>query len=232
MALPEGMQPRPMWPTYFFTRPWPEHGAESPGLIELLYRLRGEAGRNIDSEVAPTAKSADGLFESHFDLFKIDHPGVTKLHAFCRDTVAAAVAHMHSLKPEGREKLTVEINDCWGHITNGGGYHDAHCHTGCSWCGIYYLQPGQSGQTPGGGAPNGLNRFYSPLQVGGSVADFGNNYLSMSYVSPPAEAGSLLLFPSYLWHSGLPYSGEQDRIVISFNSRTVMPRPTPRKDSR
>ena len=29
----------------------------------------------------------------------------------------------------------------------------------------------------------------------------------------------VLLFPSYLLHSGLPYRGAQDRIVIAFNTQ-------------
>jgi hypothetical protein len=32
----------------------------------------------------------------------------------------------------------------------------------------------------------------------------------------------LLLFPAYLWHSGLPYRGEEDRIVLAFNARVFV----------
>ena len=93
---------------------------------------------------------------------------------------------------------------------------------GCSWCGIYYLQIGESGQRSDGGAPNGGNRFYSPLRVGGGYKDFGNQYLDFNFVDPPIQDGLLILFPSYLMHSGLPYHGEKDRIVISFNSQVTV----------
>ncbi|MEM6905676.1 MAG: putative 2OG-Fe(II) oxygenase [Pseudomonadota bacterium] len=32
--------------------------------------------------------------------------------------------------------------------------------------------------------------------------------------------GRLVLFPSFLLHSALPYRGDTDRIIVSFNSRT------------
>ena len=34
----------------------------------------------------------------------------------------------------------------------------------------------------------------------------------------PLEDGLLMLFPSYLLHSGLPYRGGQDRVLIAFNA--------------
>ena len=50
----------------------------------------------------------------------------------------------------------------------------------------------------------------------------GNAYLSSNRIDITPTDGTLLLFPSYLLHSGMPYSGESDRVVIAFNSRTVL----------
>jgi hypothetical protein len=38
----------------------------------------------------------------------------------------------------------------------------------------------------------------------------------------PIENGLLLIFPSYLLHSGLPYQGQIDRIVIAFNAQCFL----------
>ena len=84
------------------------------------------------------------------------------------------------------------------------------------------MQVGDSGKRADGGAPNGANRFYSPLRAGGGFKDYGNRYLDFNYTDPPLRDGLLLLFPSYLMHSGLAYRGEKDRIVISFNSRVTL----------
>jgi len=35
----------------------------------------------------------------------------------------------------------------------------------------------------------------------------------------PLEDGLLVLFPSYLLHSGLPYRGGKDRVLIAFNAQ-------------
>ena len=92
------------------------------------------------------------------------------------------------------EHLDVEIRDSWYHITNSGGYHDSHFHGGCSWCGIYYLQIGSAGTRTGRGAPNGGNRFYSPVASGGKYEDLGNRYLGSTSIDPPISDGMLLLF--------------------------------------
>ena len=207
------------WPTTFFVRKWQDHANEVGSIVDYLYELKSRAQSNIDSGVAPKAKSGSGLFESHFDLFELPHPGLGKLKTFLVDSIRQVVVRLNRDQlPKNR--IHVEIADGWFHITNDGGFHDAHGHQHCSWCGIYYLQLGDSGTQSSEGAPNGGNRFYSPFNVGGHYIDAGNRYLTQAYLDPPIEEGMLLLFPSYLQHSALPYQGKEDRIVIAFNSRS------------
>lgn len=68
-------------------------------------------------------------------------------------------------------------------------------------------------------SPNGGSRFYSPIPLG--YRDFGNRYL-FEEMDAPIQDGLLILFPSYLRHSGLPYHGTRDRIVIAFNARIFL----------
>ncbi len=208
------------WPTTFFTRTWKDHENEVSGIIEFLYQLKSKSEENIASGIATKSKSDDGLFESDFDLFSANHGGILKLKRFIEDTVRQVVSklHNHQIEPN---LIEVEIADGWFHITNEGGFHDSHGHQHCSWCGIYYVQIGDSLRQTRQGAPNGGNRFYSPFLIGGQYVDLGNQYLSRTYLDPPIEDGMLLLFPSYLQHSALPYRGEQDRVVIAFNSRST-----------
>lgn len=219
MALPPHGAVKKLWATSLYAYRWAQHESEAPGIREYLYGLRDQQPSNIASNIAVGAKSQAGLYESDFDLLSYDHSGLKRLSEFIQDCVKATVIDVNDLKAEP-EQLDVEIRDSWYHITNGGGFHDSHFHGGCSWCGIYYLQIGDSGGRPGGGAPNGSNRFYSPLATGGRHEDLGNRYLGITSMDPPISDGMLLLFPSYLLHSGLAYEGEQDRIVISVNTRT------------
>lgn len=86
---------------------------------------------------------------------------------------------------------------------------------------MYYLQVGAAGAGAADGAPNGGTRFYSPLAGGGRYQDYGNKYIT-AFVDPPIRDGLLILFPSYLLHSGLPYTGNEDRIVLAFNARVYV----------
>jgi uncharacterized protein (TIGR02466 family) len=212
---------RQSWPTMFFYRKWKDHPAESAAITRYLYQLRDASKSRIESGVAHAAKSAGGIYESDFDLFLRDDPGLRKLVAWCEESVAQAVsvANGQRFRPE---QLRVEFPEAWFHITNNGGFHDAHYHGGCSWCGIFYVQSGDASPSSGAGAGNGISRFYSPQATGGLLKDVGNAYLSSNRVDITPADGLLMLFPAYLLHSGLPYKGKQDRIVIAFNSRTFM----------
>ena len=205
------------WPTMFFTRRWQLHDQEKPAILSYLHGLKGLQATRIDSGVAVGAKSGQGLYESDFDLFSRPDDSLQKLVLFIRQTLAntACIANNNEAKPDN---IAVTFVDSWYHITNESGFHDAHYHHGCSWCGIYYLQLGSSGTRSGNSAPNGGSRFYSPLGLGGNYRDFGNKYLA-STLDPPLENGMLLLFPSYLLHSGLPYQGVEDRVVLAFNAQ-------------
>jgi uncharacterized protein (TIGR02466 family) len=212
---------RQSWPTMFFYRRWQDHAAEAPGILQLLYELRGSAASGIASGVAPSAKAAHGIYESDFDLFKRDHAGMRKLVGWIEQTLrqAVCIANPNKARPEN---VTVDIDDAWFHITNEGGFHDAHYHPGCSWCGMYYVQAGDVTNTGAAGPGNGVSRFYSPIGTGAMHSDFGNAYLSNNRLDITPVEGMLLLFPSYLLHAGLPYEGARDRVVIAFNSSSYL----------
>lgn len=210
---------RPIWSTNMFFCRWGEHGQEAADMISFMYKLRDQERDNIASGVAKAAKPKKGLFESKFNIFEADHPGVRKLASFVGNALCAAVSQVHQgqIAPNQLRACAVES---WVHITNDGGFHDSHQHHQCSWCGIYYVQAGDvEPPQQNSGARNGINRFYSPLGSGGTYQDDGNIYLRNSNFDVTPEDGLLVLFPSYLLHSALPYSGEQDRVVIAFNAQ-------------
>ena len=167
------------WPTTFYSRIWPEHTTEAPAIIDYLYSMKASQSARIASGIAPGAKSSFGLFESDFDLFAKDSLGLNKLKSFIGQSLQLVAAHVNGSQVDPH-RLSVTIVDSWFHITNDGGFHDAHYHGGCSWCGIYYLQVGETGKRTEKGAPNGGNRFYSPLRLGGGFKDYGNRYLDFN----------------------------------------------------
>lgn len=213
-----GLQAKPAWPTMFFVRDWRDHGLHAPGMIGEFCRMKAEQQENIESGVAVGAKSAHGLYESRMDLFDTtSHPDVRQLGRFCASSVRRAVWEVNGREVDAK-RIRVTFQDSWYHITNDSGFHDAHYHGGCSWCGIYYVQAADSAQTKEKGAGNGISRFYSPFGRGGIVDDYGNRYLNNGMLDIAPRDGLLVLFPAYLLHSGLPYSGMKDRILVAFNA--------------
>lgn len=216
------LTPRNYWATTIFSRKYKDHDRDAAGIIQHLYDIKAGETKNIASDVAPSLKSKEGLFESKFDLFeKSTHPGLRQLIAFIESCVKRAVWHVN-----GREvdinRIKVHFSDSWFHITNNSGFHDAHYHGGCSWCGVYYLQMSDFPTDASSHAPNGVNRFYSPRGSGAKHSDYGNHYLGAAHLDVPPMPGTLVLFPAYLLHSGLPYKGEKDRVILSFNSTSTL----------
>ena len=119
--------------------------------------------------------------------------------------------------------LRVGIEGMWFQCSREGAFHDVHTHGNCSWSGVYIVQidePGQRASHPVYGAANGATRLYGPnfTALGGAFIDVGNAYLQPPHQDIEPVAGQLLLFPSWLAHQAMPYSGERERIIISFNA--------------
>jgi hypothetical protein len=65
---------------------------------------------------------------------------------------------------------------------------------------------------------NGINRFFRPYNT--SYTDGGQAWMTANTtIDIAAEAGQLIVFPSWIQHSALPYHGERERYILSFNSR-------------
>jgi hypothetical protein len=179
---------RDLWPTKVYAAEYPAWREDKDALVGLCRRLQ-QAGASWG--IAARAKA--GIYESTPDLFT--KPEAQGLVQFCGELIGT-IFHADVSFPES-----------WCHVTNDGGYHDAHAHVDYARsgiCGIYYLQCEECTGDP----PNGINRFYSPDPFQPvDVADI-----------VPIE-GRVILFPGHIRHAALPYRGEQDRIVISFNAR-------------
>ena len=196
-----------VWATPLFEVHNPNHGQIKSGLITYFRQRERDSETDVESGVAKNAKR--DLFESKFDLFQADILEVRMLMEFCRNSISEALEMLKDDTGPGMPEF--EIHESWIHITRDRGYHDYHGHPGCFWCGIYYVDPGDCAFE----GRNGCNRFYNPVPAY-FRGDTGRRY---DYVDMEPEEGKLILFPSFIAHSALPYRGQRDRIVIAFNSR-------------
>lgn len=203
-----------VWETDLFVYRNPFHDMLKAPLMEAIYRDKSTGSNAVASEVAVTAKRR--LFESELDFLTLDNPDIQVLNQVLSDAVSSVAWDVNQTYwPEGAEAVAT-ITESWYHVTQYGGYHDAHSHPNCSWCGIYYLEVGDADFEQRSGA----NRFYDPRHNADHYLDAGALYLNHHGVwdMAPAE-GQVVIFPSYLKHSALPYFGERDRVVVAFNAR-------------
>lgn len=206
-----------LWPIPLGISHYPA-AAQTNELLARVFRAMRAADGNA-GEAAAFYSSRDNLLQ------RVDLPEFHALFVFIADalqrTVKAANAHVW---PQARLSLKLEIVGSWFQIQNQGAFHDIHTHGNCSWSGVYYVQLDPQSQRRRHkvlGDLNGTTRFYGPYQgyLGGAYMDMGNAYLQQPHFDVHPEAGMLVLFPACLNHKAMPYDGDSDRIIVSFNAQ-------------
>ncbi len=200
------------WTSSLFFTQNPSHDDFKQPLLDLIEASKQSQAEVVDSLVAADAKH--NLFESDLKFLQRDDEVLQAIKLFVESAVMyAAYEANHEYWPEDAE-YQAEVVESWYHVTENGGYHDAHSHPNCSWCGIYVVDAGESDLAK----RNGVNRFYDPRVNAGHFQDLGTQYLNQEgFWDIGPEDGHIVIFPSYLKHSALPYFGSRSRIVIAFN---------------
>jgi len=208
-----------LWPTPIGVHRLP--GAEdlNPLLVRVFGALRAQ---QQGGDARPFFASGDDLLQRirlpEWQVF------VRFVVEALRDTVTQA--NRAAWPAEGAAQglpLRLAIDGMWFQVSNRGAFHDVHTHGNCSWSAVYCVQVDPEPrrvQHPTYGAANGVTRFYGPpfAQLGGAHVDLGNAYLQPPHVDVAPLPGQLVLFPAWLAHQALPYDGELDRVIVSFNA--------------
>jgi uncharacterized protein (TIGR02466 family) len=206
-TLPVDITKNIMWPTCIFTAQWPKHREYA---IDLQKNIDSWADEKSEGGISRAVKK--NLYESTFDFLQQDEECVSALEQFALYTLSEICKDLNQNTWKKNDAFQIEIVESWFHITKNNGYHDVHSHPMSSWSGIYYLDIGDSTVV----TSSGINRFYAPFKT--DYLDRGNEFLTNIWDLEPKN-GMLVLFPSYLNHSALPYSGKTPRYVIAFNAR-------------
>ena len=110
---------------------------------------------------------------------------------------------------EGRQM----VSDGWVNINDTGAYNTPHRHPGFTWSGCYYVQVPEN---PSG--RSGVIEFIDPRGQD-SMQTLGDCEAFTSKLQHRAQAGMLVIFPSYLMHWVYPNEEVEQRISIAFNAR-------------
>ena len=116
--------------------------------------------------------------------------------------------------------------DMWANVSGSGASNNWHVHPQAFWSAVYYVDDGYSGpdDTTTGGElvlqdPRyPMNRMFSTELVFRSPDGRPQEYINT--IRP--RSGTLIAFPSWLYHKVLPYLGDRQRISLAINM-TVMP---------
>ena len=208
------------WATPILRRSLENASAVNSVLVDLFYAHRKADLEARGAKIANLYSSGDDLLERY------DDPSLKELFAFISESVFEIASSVNApiWQSIGASSLQMHIVGAWFQIQNRYGFHDIHNHGNCSWSGVYYVQidPLERRQDHATlGALNGITRFYGHqlALLGGAHMDLGNAYLQQAHTDVQPRAGDLIVFPSWLNHKAMPYDGDKDRIIISFNAQ-------------
>ena len=207
-----------LWPTPIGLHRYGGAAKLNPLLVDLFAQLRAAQQRQRGETPGPFFASDDDLVER----VKVD--GWQDFLRFLVHSLGETTKKANGEVWAGRELgLRVGFQGMWFQCTRDGAFHDLHTHGNCSWSAAYIVQidePEQRVAHPVYGAANGVTRLYGPHfnHLAGAFVDVGNAYLQPPHVDIEPLPGRLLLFPSWLAHKAMPYGGEKERIIISFNA--------------
>jgi hypothetical protein len=207
-----------LWPTPIGLHRYSEAATLNPLLVGAFGEGRAAQERQRGEEPGPFFASDDDL------LHRVKLGEWQEFIGFIVSSIGETAKHANAAAWAGQAfDLRVGIEGMWFQCSREGAFHDVHTHGNCSWSGVYIVQidePEQRASHPVYGAANGVTRLYGPhfTALGGGFIDVGNAYLQPPHHDIEPLAGQLLLFPSWLAHQAMPYSGERERIIISFNA--------------
>lgn len=125
-----------------------------------------------------------------------------------RQQVDRAVAQVATAMGYG--DVAISPANCWANINPKYASNKIHNHANCLFSGVYYVQTPEN---------CGMIMFYDPRPTKNFYSPRVKEYTAYTAdaLAHPAEAGTLIIFPSWLDHGVEPNLSEQDRVSLSFN---------------
>jgi uncharacterized protein (TIGR02466 family) len=162
-----------------------------------------------EAEYPSLGRSNIGGWHSRPDFLNRPEPAISALRTWLVWGVRRMIAATTGVDAYEGELSTA----AWATICPSGAYHAPHCHPDSAWSGVYYVDPGNANPDQ---PLSGLLEFLDPRSGVEAVTSPGDPYGEPFRVRP--QPGLLVIFPSWLYHWVHPYTGQEPRIAISFNT--------------
>lgn len=188
-----------LWPTSLMNRKLPSYEKPNALLRALIEKL------DVDTENLTTSYR-------RADFVHSGHPAAGWLLQCINKTV---VDYLHAHGQQYKSEWQVQS---WPNVNRFGDYHDLHNHPHSYLSGTYYVHvpqevealPGRDDRRPG------AISFYDPRPQANMNAVRGDPQIEAEHTVMP-EAGTILLWPSFLHHFVHPNLSKEPRISVSFN---------------
>jgi uncharacterized protein (TIGR02466 family) len=132
--------------------------------------------------------------------------------ASLKNAILEAVSHVIQVTSDHQSPRGAVRVVAWANVARRGDYHRIHNHPSSAWSGVYYV-------ATGGTAPehplSGVLELCDPRPFSEMVPTPGAIFGQRMIVRP--EAGTMVVFPSWLYHFVNPFVGEGERISVAFN---------------
>jgi uncharacterized protein (TIGR02466 family) len=183
-----------LFPTGLFTFALHDYERLNQQLLTQLYQLRQQ----------DPGQSASNVLGWHSRGNLYDLPQFQEF----KQLVDAAIVQV--AQAVGYGQIPIRPANCWANINPKYASNKIHDHANCLFSGVYYVQ------TP---ANSGSIMFYDPRPAKTFYKPLVQTYTAYTAdaVAHNADAGLLLIFPSWLRHGVEPNLSEGDRISLSFN---------------
>lgn len=163
----------------------------------------------------PLEQSVRGGTQTNGFLFRLKHPLLQVLEQQIREAVFRALDGFPtdarhpfwSRRPTPGAQGGLRFAGAWSVRLRGQGYHTNHMHPqGWISSALYIALPDEVRDDSD---ESGYIQFGSPIE------ELGLDSPPRRVVRP--EVGTLVLFPSYMWHGTVPFESEQPRITVAFD---------------
>jgi Flp pilus assembly protein TadD len=179
---------------------WPNletYLADLKEALQPLHHLRGHLA----------GQSARQGSQTQQDLTRAEHPAIRAFFKAIDRPIRRRIAHLGKGRDPLRRRATkaYDFNGVWSIRLQPNGFHANHLHARGWLSSACYIDLPPAVQTE----PEGWLTFGEP------GIPTSPHLPPERFVRP--EPGALVLFPSYMWHGTVPFSGDQPRLTIAFD---------------
>ncbi len=181
---------------------WPTIEEFNADLITVLKQRHQFASHPLDQSLRHGTQTSTSLLREAEPIIKAFLGCLQQPVQSYRDRIGFDPAHPLKARNQGRS----EFKACWSVRLRQGGFHVNHVHPEGWISSAYYVET--PAEIDAAADQAGWIKFGEPrFAIPGASAE--------KFVKP--KAGTLVLFPSYLWHGTLPIQGDEPRMTIAFD---------------